>query len=205
MKLGYARVSTSDQSLESQTAELEQAGCRRIFAESESGGRWERPELQKLLEQLREEDVLVVSRLDRLTRSLSDLLRILKRVDDVGAGFCSLAESIDTTTPAGRMMAQMLGAFAEFERSIIRERTRAGVEAARKKGRVGGRRPKLSDAQRKHAIELYLDGMTHSEIASLFSVHRSTISRLVKHIGNIEPGDQQWEHTKKERRRSGKN
>ena len=105
---------------------LRQAGCKRIFEEKASGGRWDRPELQKALEQLREGDVLVVWKLDRLSRSLKDLLQMMERVRVAGAGFRSLTEAVDTTTTAGRMMMQMLGSFAEFERSMVRERTRAG-------------------------------------------------------------------------------
>ncbi len=140
MLIGYARVSTDDQDTDAQTASLRKAGCERVFTEKASGGRWDRPELAKALEQLRAGDVLVVWKLDRLSRSLKDLLTIIERIDAVQAGFRSLTEAVDTTTPAGRMMMQMVGAFAEFERAMIRERTRAGLDAARQKGRIGGRR-----------------------------------------------------------------
>jgi DNA invertase Pin-like site-specific DNA recombinase len=113
---------------------LRQAGCKRIFEEKASGGRWDRPQLHKALEQLRERDVLVVWKLDRLSRSLKDLLHIMERVRDAGAGFRSITEAVDTTTSAGRMVMQMLGSFAEFERSMVRERTRAGLAAARPRG-----------------------------------------------------------------------
>ena len=105
---------------------LRQAGCQRIFEEKASGGRWDRPELHRALEHLMEGHVLVVWKLDRLSRSLKDLLHIMERVREAGAGFRSLTEAVDTTTAAGRMMMQMLGSFAEFERSMVRERTRAG-------------------------------------------------------------------------------
>ena len=108
--------------------ELKRAGCARIFSETASGGRWDRPELHRMLDQLRPGDVVVVWKLDRLTRSLKDLLLIMEKIDAAGAGFRSLTESIDTTTPAGRMMMQMVGTFAEFERAVIRERTTAGQQ-----------------------------------------------------------------------------
>src|ERR1700722_18819675 len=139
--LGYARVSKGDdQTNILQTKALRAAGCRRLFEETASGGRWDRPELHRLLDQLREGDTLVVWKLDRLSRSLKDVLHIMERIANAGAGFRSLTENIDTTTPAGRMMMQMVGAFAEFERAMIRERTSAGLTAARAEGRIGGRR-----------------------------------------------------------------
>src|ERR1700732_257839 len=113
---------------------VKSAGCEKIFREKASGGRWDRPELLRLLDQLRAGDVLIVSRLDRLSRSLRDLLMIMERIKDADAGFRSLSEAIDTTTAPGRMMMQMVGAFAEFERAILRERTKAGLDAARKQG-----------------------------------------------------------------------
>jgi DNA invertase Pin-like site-specific DNA recombinase len=145
-----------------------------------SGSRSRPAALHEALEQLREDDVLVVWKLDRLSRSLKDMLLILEKVTDAGAGFRSLTEAIDTTTPAGRMMLQMLGAFAEFERSMIRERTRLGLQAARERGRVGGRLPKLTAHQRAEAIKMVESGnKTGAEVARLFRVHRSSISRLI--------------------------
>ena len=127
MLLGYARVSKGDdQTVALQVRALRAAGCRRIFEEAASGGRWDRPELHRLLDQLREGDVVVVWKLDRLSRSLKDVLHLMERIAAARAGFRSLTESVDTTTPAGRMMMQMVGAFAEFERAMIRERTGAG-------------------------------------------------------------------------------
>ena len=130
MTLGYARVSTNDQDTAAQVAALKSAGCEKIFREKASGGRWDRPELTRLLDQLRKGDVLVVWRLDRLSRSLRDVLMIMERIQEAKAGFRSLTEAIDTTTAPGRMMMQMVGAFAEFERAILRERTKAGLHAA---------------------------------------------------------------------------
>ena len=136
--------------------------------------------MHKALEQLREGDVLVVWKLDRLSRSLKDMLIILEKITEAGAGFRSLTEHINTTTPAGRMMLQMLGRFAEFERSMVRERTRMGLQAARERGRIGGRRPKLTAHQRTEAIKMVNSGAkSAAEVARLFRVHRSTISRLM--------------------------
>jgi DNA invertase Pin-like site-specific DNA recombinase len=152
----------------------------RIYQENASGGRWDRPQLHKALEQLRDGDVFVVWKLDRLSRSLKDLLNVLERITEDGAGFRSLTENIDTTTAAGRMMLQMLGAFAEFERSMVRERTRLGLQAARERGRVGGRQPKLTSYQRAEAIKMVTtDTKSAAEVARLFRVHRSSISRLL--------------------------
>ena len=114
-----------------------------------------------------------------MSRSLSDLLQILERLDEVGAGFRSLTESIDTTTAAGRMMLQMLGAFAEFERQMIRERTKLGLARARLEGRIGGNQASLTPKQQAHALEMIDAGKSQSEVAALFKVHRSTICRLV--------------------------
>src|SRR5947208_15847171 len=154
MLIGYARVSTTDQETATQVAALKAAGCERIYREKASGGRWDRPELHRLLDQLRKGDVLVVWKLDRLSRSLRDVLTIMERLGDSEAGFRSLTEAIDTTTPAGRMMMQMVGAFAEFERAMLRERTKAGLDSARREGCIGGRRPKLTLTQEKEVIRL---------------------------------------------------
>jgi DNA invertase Pin-like site-specific DNA recombinase len=158
MLIGYARVSTDDQDTAVQVAALKAAGCERIFREKASGGRWDRPELHRLLDQLRKGDVLVVWKLDRLSRSLRDVLIIMERLAEAKAGFRSLTEAIDTTTPAGRMMMQMVGAFAEFERAMLRERTKAGLEAAREEGRTGGRRPKLSPQQQAEIRKMVARG-----------------------------------------------
>jgi DNA invertase Pin-like site-specific DNA recombinase len=147
MLIRYARVPTDEQDTTAQVAALKTAGRERIYREKASGGRCNRPELHRLLDQLRKSDVPVVWRLDRLSRSLRDVLTIMERLAGAKAGFRSLTEAIDTTTPAGRMMMQMVGAFAEFERAMLRERTKAGLNAARQDGRIGGRRPKLSPQQ----------------------------------------------------------
>jgi len=179
--LGYARVSKGDDQTNTlQTKALRAAGCRRLFEEAASGGRWDRPELHRLLDQLREGDTVVVWKLDRLSRSLKDVLNIMERIAKAGAGFRSITESIDTTTPAGRMMMQMVGAFAEFERAMIRERTSAGLAAARAEGRVGGRRKKLDAGKRKEIAESVVSGRkSGADMARLYGVSQPTVSRIV--------------------------
>ena len=184
MFLGYARVSTTDQDTAAQVTALKAAGCERIFREKASGGRWDRPELQRLLDQLRPRDVVVVWKLDRLSRSLRDLLTIMERIQTSGAGFRSLTEAIDTTTPAGRMLMHMVGSFAEFERAMLGERTKAGLEAARKAGRIGGRRPKLTAQQRAEVVLMVTTGAkTAADAARLFRVHPATVSRFLAETG----------------------
>ena len=180
MRIGYARVSTGDQDAAAQVAALKAAGCERIFREKASGGRWDRPELHRLLDQLRKGDVLVVWKLDRLSRSLRDVLTIMERLGDSGAGFRSLTEAIDTTTPAGRMMMQMVGAFAEFERAMLKDRTKAGLDAAREEGRIGGRRPKLTPQQQVEIRKIVSKGdKTAADAARLFKIRPATVSRLL--------------------------
>jgi DNA invertase Pin-like site-specific DNA recombinase len=179
--LGYARVSKGDEQNNAlQTKALKGAGCRRIFEEAASGGRWDRPELHRLLDQLRDDDTVVVWKLDRLSRSLKDVLHIMERIGNAGAGFRSITENIDTTTPAGRMMMQMVGAFAEFERAMIRERTSAGLAAARAEGRIGGRRKKLDDTKRREIAESVVSGRkSAADMARLYGVSQPTVSRIV--------------------------
>lgn len=186
MRIGYARVSTQDQDNAAQIAALKSAGCELIFQEKATGGRWERPELHRLLGQLRKGDVLVAWKLDRLSGSLKDVLTLMEKVQQAGAGFQSLTEAIDTTSPGGRMMMQIVGAFAEFERAMLRERTRNGLDAARKEGRVGGRRPKLKTHQQQEIMHLVSSGQkTAADAARLFNVHPATVSRLLQ--GNRGP------------------
>jgi DNA invertase Pin-like site-specific DNA recombinase len=181
MLIGYARVSSNEQDTTAQVAALKAAGCETIFREKASGGRWDRPELHKLLAQIRKGDVLVVWKLDRLSRSLRDLLMIMEKLQEGKAGFRSLTEAVDTTTPAGRMMMQMVGSFAEFERAMLKERTKIGLDAARKEGRIGGRPPKLKPQQQKEIVRLVTKGKkTAAEAARLFSVHPATVSRLLQ-------------------------
>lgn len=180
MLIGYVRVSTQDQEVAAQIAALKASGCELIFQDKASGGRWDRPELHRLLGQLRRGDVLVVWKLDRLSRSLKDVLALMEKVAQAGAGFRSLTEAIDTTSPGGRMMMQIVGTFAEFERAMLRERTRRGLEAARQRGRIGGRRPKLKPYQQQEIVQLVNSGQkTAADAARLFNVHPATVSRLL--------------------------
>ncbi|RUX82967.1 recombinase family protein, partial [Mesorhizobium sp. M2A.F.Ca.ET.040.01.1.1] len=181
MLIGYARVSKGDeQSNKAQARALTEDGCKRIFKEEASGGRWERPELHRMLDRLRESDTIVVWKLDRLSRSLKDVLHIMERIETAGAGFRSLTEAIDTTTPAGRMMMQMVGSFAEFERAMIRERTSAGLALARSEGRIGGRRKKLNPKKRLEIAESVLSGRkSAAEMARLYEISQPTVSRIV--------------------------
>ena len=178
MIIGYARVSTDDQSLDAQTDALKTAGAGKLFADKSSGSKRERPELDRMLDQLRDGDVVTVTKYDRLARSLKDLLEIVEAIRDRGAGFRSLAEDIDTTTPAGRLVFHVFASIAQFERERISERTKEGLASARKRGRIGGRPPALTPAQREEVRKMRDDeSRTISEIASLFSVSDRTVRR----------------------------
>lgn len=181
MLIGYARVSkTEDQDINTQLNILGASGAEKIYQDKASGGRWERPELHKMLDQLRKGDVVVVWKLDRLSRSLKDILHIMEKIEASGAKFKSLTENIETISPAGRMMMQMIGSFAEFEREMIRERTKAGLVTARAEGRVGGRRPKLTDEQRKEIQEMVTSGRKSSaQAARIFKISAATVSRIL--------------------------
>jgi DNA invertase Pin-like site-specific DNA recombinase len=187
--LGYARVSKGDeQNNLLQAKALRAAGCQRLFEEVASGGRWDRPELHRMLDHLRKGDTVVVWKLDRLSRSLKDVLHIMERIGDAGAGFRSITEAIDTTTPAGRMMMQMIGSFAEFERAMIRERTSAGIAVARAEGRVGGRRKKLDAAKRLEIAESVITGRkSGAEMARLYNISQPTVSRIVAQHRVVSP------------------
>jgi len=178
MIIGYARVSTDDQNLDAQTDALTAAGAGKIFAEKISGAKRGRPELDRMLDQLRDGDVVTVTKYDRLARSLKDLLEIVE-IGERGAGFRSLAEDIDTTTPAGRLVFHVFASIAEFERERISERTKEGLAAARKRGRIGGRPPALSTAQ-KDEVRRMRDGEHRAvpEIARLFKVSERTVRRV---------------------------
>lgn len=180
--LGYARVSTGDQDLTNQRAELQAAGCIKLFSEKIAGTQRDRPELARMLDHLRPGDVVTVTRLDRLARSTRDLLDIAERIQEAGAGLRSLAEPwADTTTPAGRMVLTVFAGIAEFERSLIIDRTRGGREAAKARGVKFGPKPTLTAAQIEHARELIdLEGRTVKETAALFGVHRSTLYRALE-------------------------
>jgi DNA invertase Pin-like site-specific DNA recombinase len=179
--IGYARVSTRGQDLAQQRAALRAAGCTRVFEEKVSGAKRDRPELGRLLDHLRTGDVVPVTRLDRLARSTRDLLEIAERIKDAGAGLRSMAEPwADTTTPAGRMVLTVFAGMADFERSLIVERTSAGRIAAKARGVRFGPRPSLGMEQIAHARQLIQQaGKTVAEVARLLGVHRSTLYRAL--------------------------
>lgn len=180
MEIGYARVSTSGQDTAQQRAELTAAGCLRIFSENISGANKDRPELGKMLDHLRPGDVVTVTRLDRLARSTIDLLHIGERIADAGAGLKSLAEPwANTTTPSGKMILTVFAALADFERSLILERTSSGRAAAMARGVKFGPPPALTPEQIAHARELR-ETKSVSEVARLLGVHRATIYRALK-------------------------
>lgn len=180
MILGYARISTKDQSLNGQRDALGVAGAERIFADTVTGTARSRPELDRMLKELRSGDVVVVTKYDRLARSLKDLLEIVEQIQAQGAGFRSLAEDIDTTSPAGRLVFHVFASIAQFERERIVERTKEGLEAARKRGRVGGRPPALSSAQKVEVKRMRdVEMRPIPEIAALFGVSDKTIRRVV--------------------------
>lgn len=179
-QIGYARVSTQYQDLEQQRLALGRIGCQRIFEEKVSGAKRDRPELGRLLDHLRPGDVLTVTRLDRLARSTTDLLHIAERLKTVGADLRSLAEPwADTTSPAGRMVLTIFSGIADFERSLISERTSAGRAVAREKGVRFGPKPVLTPEQIVHAIQLIGEGQSVSNIARLLGVHRATLYRAL--------------------------
>ena len=178
MIIGYARVSTDDQNLDAQTDALTAAGAERIFADKIGGTKRVRPELDAMLDQLRPGDVVVVAKYDRLARSLRDLLDLVEAIKDRGAGFRSLAEDIDTTTPAGRLVFHVFASIAQFERERIAERTKEGLQAAKARGRVGGRPPALTTAQKTEVRRMRDDEQRAiSEIARLFKVSERTVRR----------------------------
>lgn len=179
--IGYARVSTDDQDLTNQRAELHAAGCTKLFSEKITGTMRDRPELIRLIDHLRAGDVVTVTRLDRLARNTRDLLDMAEQLQAKGAGLRSLAEPwADTTSPAGRMVLTVFAGIAEFERSLIIDRTRRGREAAKARGVQFGRRPALNPSQVEHARELLAGGRTTGEIADLLGVHRATLYRALR-------------------------
>jgi len=182
MLVGYARVSTDDQNLDLQKDALHKAGCGRIFEEKRSGGTIQREELHRALDMLRAGDTLAVWRLDRLGRSLKHLLEIVANLEEKGIGFRSLTENIDTTTSTGKLIFHIFGALSEFERNLIKERTAAGLAAARARGRLGGRPKALTRDQVTMAISLYNE-KKHS-IASICKILQITKPTLYKYIKN---------------------
>jgi DNA invertase Pin-like site-specific DNA recombinase len=182
MLIGYARVSTNEQNLDLQRDALKKAGCEQIYTDNVSGTKAERKGLTEALSHLREGDTLVVWRLDRLGRSLRHLIDTVTEFQTRGIGFKSVTESIDTTTSGGKLIFHIFGALAEFEREIIRERTNAGLSAARQRGRKGGRRTKLTPKQLQIARELYESKQTTNvaDICKTLGISRATFYRYVK-------------------------
>lgn len=180
MLIGYARVSTQDQNLDLQRDALTQAGCEKIYEEKVSGSRTERAELAWALEALREGDTLVVWKLDRLGRSLPHLVQTVRSLEERGVGFRSLQESLDTTTSGGKLVFHIFAALAEFERDIIRERTQAGLAAARARGRKGGRPPGRDENKRAAAIALSKDkDRPVAEICRMLGISRASYYRYL--------------------------
>ncbi|MDD2876450.1 MAG: recombinase family protein [Acidiphilium sp.] len=184
-RIGYARVSTDDQHLDLQRDALTQAGCGVIYEEAASGKNAARPELEQCRKALRAGDTLVVWRLDRLGRSLPDLVQIVADLERQAVGFESLTEKIETDSAAGKLVFHVFAALAEFERGLIRERTQAGLASARARGRVGGRKPKLDDQQVREIKALLRDpDIQVADVARRYGVSRTT---LYKHVGVISP------------------
>ncbi|WP_368655512.1 recombinase family protein [Castellaniella ginsengisoli] len=184
-RIGYARVSTDDQHLDLQRDALTRAGCSVIYEEAISGKSTARPELEQCRKALRAGDTLVVWRLDRLGRSLPDLVQIVADLEQRGIGFESMSEKIETDSAAGKLVFHVFAALAEFERGLIRERTQAGLAAARARGRAGGRKPKLDDQQVREIKALLRDpDIQVSDVARRYGISRTT---LYKHVGVIAP------------------
>ena len=184
MIIGYARVSTQDQNPDLQLDALRGAGCEQLFQETATGKFRERPELAACLRTMRKGDTLVVWKLDRLARSLKDLVEIVHDLNQRGVGFRSLTEAIDTTSTGGRLVFHIFGALAEFEHALIRERTIAGLAAARARGRKGGRKPVMSKADARKAAAMLSDpAITKVEVAKHFSVSRVTLNAALAREG----------------------
>lgn len=180
MLIGYARVSTDDQDLRLQRAALKAAGCRRMFDEKASSAKRDRPELARLFDQIRDDDVMVVTRLDRLARSTKDLLDLAEKLNEAGAGLRSLAEPwADTTSPAGRMVLTVFAGIAEFERALIHQRTSAGREAAKQRGVRFGRPPVLAPDQVALGRRLVDEGTSVRDAAKVLRCHHATLYRAL--------------------------
>jgi DNA invertase Pin-like site-specific DNA recombinase len=193
MRIGYARVSTEDQNTSLQIDALKNAGCEQLFEEKVSGKNKDRPELDTCLKVLRESDTLVVWRLDRLGRSLEHLVQIVHELEDRKVGFQSLTEAIDTTNAGGKLIFHIFAALAEFERNLIRERTIAGLKAARARGRIGGRKAKLTKSDTRKAAAMLLDPLvTKTDVAKHFGISRVTLNAALLREGF--PLNPQLEH-----------
>jgi DNA invertase Pin-like site-specific DNA recombinase len=186
MIVGYARVSTREQCLDGQVAQLKAAGCAKVYSEKASGARGDRAELRKVVDRLQPGDVLLVTRLDRLARSTRDLLNVLDAVKRAGSSFRSLKDTwADTTTPHGQLMLTILGGLAEFERTLIRARTGEGRERAKVRGVRFGRPNKLTAHQRREAIRSIDAGEAVAEVARTFGVDRATLYRLKERVSTV--------------------
>ena len=190
MLIGYARISTNEQNLNLnlQTDALTKAGCEKIFTDTASGAKSDRTGLTEAINFMRKGDTLCVWKLDRLGRSLKHLIETVLALQALGKGFCSLQENIDTTTSGGKLFFHIFGALAEFERDIIRERTRAGLASARSRGRLGGRPSIMNSKKLKMAISLYADGKTQvGEICETLGISRATFYRhLFRDQSNVK-------------------
>jgi DNA invertase Pin-like site-specific DNA recombinase len=186
MKIGYARVSTTDQNLDMQLNELEKAGCEKIYREKLSGKNTDRPELQKLLSEIRKGDQVVVWKLDRIGRSIKNLIDIVDQFKTHGVDFISLHNQIDTSTPTGRFTFNLFAALAEFEREMIVERTMAGLQASKQKGIKAGRKPGLTPENLKTAKRAYRmktkENYSITEIVEILKIGKSTLYRYLKYM-----------------------
>jgi DNA invertase Pin-like site-specific DNA recombinase len=178
--IGYARVSTTEQDLAPQRDALVAAGCERVFEDRSSGAKADRPGLARVLAYLRAGDVLVVWKLDRLGRSVSHLIETVRDLEDHGIDVHSLTEQIDTTTPGGRLIFHVFGALAEFERDLIRERTQAGLYAAKARGRTGGRKPVVTEERLNRARALIANGLTAREAAARVKVGKTSLYKALQ-------------------------
>ena len=182
MKYGYARVSTKTQDLKTQITRLEEAICDRVFSDKLSGKNRKRPQLEEMLGLLKKGDSVVVAKLDRLGRSTLDVCKIAQEIAEAEANLVFLDQGIDTSTATGKMMFQMLAVIAEFERSLITQRTQEGRAAAMKAGKKMGRTPRTTAKQNEQMVEMYKQGKSWNDIAETFDVNRMTVYRRIKHL-----------------------
>ena len=189
LKIGYARVSTRDQNLDLQLAALRAAGCARLYDDMMSGSQRQRPGLERALEQLRAGDTLVVWKLDRLGRSVKDLVEMVGELEARGVHFQSVTDSIDTATPAGRFFFHVMASLAQMERELLVERTRAGLDAARAQGRVGGRKRAMTDAKLQAARKLLASGEAPRDVAANLGISLPTLYRWIPASAREEIAD----------------
>lgn len=177
MKIGYARVSTNDQTVQAQVDALEAAGCEKIFTEVASGANKARPKLAEAIQYVRDGDVLACYKMDRVARSLPHLIEIMDGLNSRNIGFQSLTEDINTTTPSGKLIFHIFGAISEFERDLIKERTMSGLAAARRRGRTGGRPKAMTDTKKIAALKLLTTGTPAKDVAATIGVSLPTLYR----------------------------